>query len=243
MNLILLYINYGFKKMFDYLKQESIDKVISAIYEAIKIITHNKSIEDLTIYIEEGLYGEQFPALEELKLAQRILDDIQNIENVLIKNMNQEKKKSYLSILSKSIEALSDKDLNYKLINGTQLLSEIQKIELFPETFIRSPRKFRISKNIKTKFPKGIFNISLEIENLGKEKLKNIVLIDTIPLGYKLDKFNKEIPYVQVGNELQIEIFEIKAGESIIINFTCFGSGDYPRIEPRVNIKGREGSH
>lgn len=85
-------------------------------------------------------------------------------------------------------------------------------------------------------FPKGIFNVSIGIENLGKEKLKNIVLIDTIPLGYKLQKFYKEIPYVQVGKELQIEITELKVGESIIINYTCIGEGDYPKIEPHVKI-------
>ena len=139
--------------MFDYLKQESIDDVISTFYEVIKIIIHNKNRENLELYIEEGLYGGDFPTLENLKLALRILEDIQKTEGFPINKIGQEKKKTYVKMFSNFIDTLSEEDINYKQINGLQLLEELHDIELFPDSLNNISRSFKAIKEInKRKF-------------------------------------------------------------------------------------------
>ncbi len=105
-------------------------------------------------------------------------------------------------------------------------------------------RKFKTLKSIKPGTAEGDFNITVRIQNAGDVELENIVVNDKIPKGFKLTDFNpKTIAYnvVQVGGEsdLEVKIAELKANESVNINYSCSGSGEYPRAEPQVTVKGR----
>ena len=234
--------------MFDYLKQESIDDVISAFYEVIKIITHNKNKNDLKLYIKEGLYGGDFPTLENLELALRIFEDIQETERTPINDISQKKKNSYLKILSNCIDVLSVEDLSYKQINGIKLLRELHEIGLFPESFNNITRMFKISKSIKPGLNEGEFNISLRIYNIGDVELRNVIVEDRIPAGFNLNEFTPpkgtthEIVEVAGESELYIKFSKIKVGTLVSINYNCSGIGDYPRSEPLVLISSKKNS-
>jgi len=51
-----------------------------------------------------------------------------------------------------------------------------------------------------------------------------------------------EIVKIGEESELQVKIPELKGNESIIINYNCSGSGDYPRYEPQIIVQGRKAS-
>ncbi len=105
-------------------------------------------------------------------------------------------------------------------------------------------RKFKTLKSIKPGTAEGDFNITVRIQNAGDVELENIVINDKIPKGFKLTDFNpKNIAYnvVQDASEsdLEVKIAELKANEALNINYSCSGSGEYPRAEPQVIVKGR----
>ncbi len=107
-------------------------------------------------------------------------------------------------------------------------------------------RKLKTLKSIKPGSVEGEFSISVRIQNKGDVELENIVVKDKIPAGFTLTDFNPEdlkyeINKIGEESELNVEIVELKGNESITINYSCQGSGDYPRGEPQVIVKGRGG--
>jgi hypothetical protein len=128
------------------------------------------------------------------------------------------------------------------------------------KTFIISPietpiikvkyvkRKLKTLKSIKPGMTEGEFSINVRIQNKGSVELENILVKDKIPTGFDLAGFTPpegaihEIIKIGEESELQVKIPELKGNESIIINYNCSGSGDYPRYEPQVIVQGREGT-
>jgi len=105
-------------------------------------------------------------------------------------------------------------------------------------------RKLKSLKSIRPGINEGEFDINLRIQNKGNVELENLVVRDKIPEGFKLTDFTpKDLDYevVKEGgkSEMMIKIREISAQESVSIRYTCTGSGDYPRTEPQVLVKGR----
>ncbi|TFG07454.1 MAG: hypothetical protein EU539_04835 [Promethearchaeota archaeon] len=103
-------------------------------------------------------------------------------------------------------------------------------------------RKLKTLKSIKPGLTEGEFNITVRIQNKGDVELENIVVKDKIPSGFTLTETNFDLPYEMVGTDMEVKIVELKANESININYSCSGQGDYPRSEPIVNVLGRDGS-
>ncbi len=106
-------------------------------------------------------------------------------------------------------------------------------------------RKLKTLKSIKPGVTEGDFSISVRIQNKGDVELENIIVKDKIPIGFSLSNFtppasttHKVVPLGD-ESELQVSFPELKAKESITINYDCSGSGDYPRSEPQVIVKGR----
>ena len=103
-------------------------------------------------------------------------------------------------------------------------------------------RNFRISKRIEPKDIEGEYNIELRIENIGKDKLENIIITDFIPSSFSMTKFasSKAVTYEIVRvfdiSELFIKVSELKSNSSVIINYNLTGSGTYPKTSPPVNI-------
>jgi uncharacterized repeat protein (TIGR01451 family) len=105
-------------------------------------------------------------------------------------------------------------------------------------------RKLKTLKSIRPGINEGEFDISVRIQNKGNVELENIVVRDQIPEGFSLTDFTpKDLDYevIQQGgdSELIIRIREISAQEAVSIRYTCAGTGDYPRTEPQVVVKGR----
>ncbi len=127
------------------------------------------------------------------------------------------------------------------------------------EDFVKSPevepeikikyvkRKLKTLKSIKPGINEGEFDITVRIQNKGDVELENLEVIDQIPEGFQLVDFNpKELKYevVEEGTQklLNIQIIELSGQETISVQYTCAGTGDYPRTEPKVQVKGRGGS-
>ncbi|TFG16022.1 MAG: hypothetical protein EU535_00245 [Promethearchaeota archaeon] len=102
-------------------------------------------------------------------------------------------------------------------------------------------RKLKTLKSIKPGLTEGEFNITVRIQNKGDVELENIVVKDKIPAGFTLTETNFDLPYEMVGSDMEIKIVELKGNDSININYSCSGQGDYPRTEPIVQVLGREG--
>jgi len=109
-------------------------------------------------------------------------------------------------------------------------------------------RKLKTLKSIKPGMTAGEFSINVRIQNKGSVELENIMVKDKIPMGFSLADFTPpegvihEIVKIGEESELQVKIPELKGNESIIINYNCSGSGDYPRYEPQVIVQGRKAS-
>lgn len=106
-------------------------------------------------------------------------------------------------------------------------------------------RKFKTLKSIKPGGTEGEFIISIRLQNNGDVELENILLKDKVPSTFELSSFSpKELPYDLIKgeseSELVIKIIEIKAGASVNIEYSCSGTGEYPRSEPKVVVKGRK---
>ena len=102
-------------------------------------------------------------------------------------------------------------------------------------------RKLKTLKSIKPGLTEGEFTITVRIQNKGNVELENIVVKDKIPEGFTLTETNFDLPYQMVGSDMEIKIVELKGNDSININYSCSGQGDYPRSEPIVQVLGREG--
>ncbi len=116
-----------------------------------------------------------------------------------------------------------------------------------PELKVRYvKRKLKTLKSIKPGLNEGEFSISVRVQNKGDVELENLLIKDLIPAGFSLTEFippegtTHEIVQESGESELQVKVVEIKGGSSLSINYTCSGSGDYPRAEPKVIVLGRE---
>ncbi|UCD02238.1 MAG: hypothetical protein JSV23_04255 [Promethearchaeota archaeon] len=125
------------------------------------------------------------------------------------------------------------------------------------KSFIRTPeeepelkvryvkRKLKTLKSIKPGLTEGEFSIGVRVQNKGDVELENVLVKDIIPSSFSLTEFTPPAgathEVVQIGDlsELHVRIAEIKGGDSVIINYNCSGSGDYPRSEPVVIVGGR----
>ena len=101
-------------------------------------------------------------------------------------------------------------------------------------------RKLKTLKSIRPGASEGEFDISIRIQNKGDVELENVVMEDQIPAGFDVSNlFPEEINYEVSENKLKVHIDELSGNDSLSIKFTCVGSGEYPRTEPRVIVKGR----
>lgn len=118
--------------------------------------------------------------------------------------------------------------------------------DITPEIKIKYvQRKLKTLKSIKPGITEGEFNITVQIQNKGSVELENILIKDKIPQGFSLtsvsiDKY--ELVNQGEESELQVKIVELKANDSIILDYCCSGQRDCPRYEPQVIVLGREGS-
>ncbi len=106
-------------------------------------------------------------------------------------------------------------------------------------------RKLKTLKSIKPGMSEGEFSISIRIQNKGNVELENIIVKEKIPRGFDLTNINiDDYNVVKIGeeSELQVMITELKGNESLSLNYSCSGQGDYPRYEPEIIVQGREGS-
>jgi len=109
-------------------------------------------------------------------------------------------------------------------------------------------RKLKTLKSIKPGLDGGEFNITVRIQNKGDVELENIAIKDIIPAGFSLSDFNppSNVTHEVVGTgdvtELVLEMDELAGNDTLIINYTCTGTGDYPRSEPQVIVRGRGGA-
>ncbi len=100
-------------------------------------------------------------------------------------------------------------------------------------------RKLKTLKSIKPGSNEGEFVVTIRIQNRGSVELENILVKENIPSGFSLAEMDKSVEYELVGTELQVKIKELKGEESMNIQFTASGSGEYPRMEPQVLVIGR----
>ncbi|MFX1338867.1 MAG: hypothetical protein ACFFDK_09680 [Promethearchaeota archaeon] len=103
-------------------------------------------------------------------------------------------------------------------------------------------RKLKTLKSVKPGLTEGEFTITVRIQNKGDVELENIIVKDKIPEGFTLTETNFDLPFEMVGSEMQIKIVELRGNDSVNINYSCSGQGDYPRTEPAVIVLGREGT-
>ncbi len=117
----------------------------------------------------------------------------------------------------------------------------IKTPEVEPEIRIKYvKRKLKTLKSIRPGSSEGEFDISIRIQNEGKVELENIVVKDKIPPGFDVINLHpEELEFKVSESELSAQIAELEGNESIAIKFTCTGSGEYPRTEPNVIVKGR----
>ncbi|MBA7521559.1 hypothetical protein ES705_13666 [subsurface metagenome] len=122
----------------------------------------------------------------------------------------------------------------------------IKSPDIEPEIKVKYvKRKLKTLKSIKPGMSEGEFSISVRIQNKGNVELENIIVKDKIPRGFDLTNINiDDYNVVKIGeeSELQVKIAELKGNESLNLNYTCSGQGDYPRYEPEIIVQGREGS-
>jgi len=104
-------------------------------------------------------------------------------------------------------------------------------------------RKLKTLKSIKPGGSEGEFNVSCRIQNKGDVELENLVVKDKIPAGFSVTDVKFDHPYeiIKKGDSAEIEakIAYLKGQDAVNLNYTCSGSGDYPRSEPVVNVLGR----
>ncbi|MHA1669490.1 MAG: hypothetical protein ACTSV5_02810 [Promethearchaeota archaeon] len=106
-------------------------------------------------------------------------------------------------------------------------------------------RKLKTLKSIKPGISEGEFSISVRIQNKGNVELENLVIKEKIPQGFELVEINLtsyDLVNTEDGSRLQIKLDELKGNDSIAINYSCSGQGEYPRYEPEVIVMGRESS-
>ncbi|MHA1487562.1 MAG: hypothetical protein ACTSSC_10395, partial [Promethearchaeota archaeon] len=106
-------------------------------------------------------------------------------------------------------------------------------------------RKLKTLKSIKPGISEGEFSISIRLQNKGNVELENIIVKDKIPKGFDLNNISiSDYNVVKIGedSELHVKIAELKGNESLSLNYSCTGSGDYPRYEPEILVQGRESS-
>jgi len=116
--------------------------------------------------------------------------------------------------------------------------------EIEPEIKVRYvKRKLKTLKSIKPGISAGEFSISVRLQNKGNVELENIIVKDKIPKGFDLTKISiNDYEIVNIGeeSELHVKIAELKGNDSLNLNYSCTGHGDYPRYEPEILVQGRE---
>ena len=115
-----------------------------------------------------------------------------------------------------------------------------------PEIKVRYvKRKLKTLKSIKPGISEGEFSISIRLQNKGNVELENIIVKDKIPKGFDLTNISiNDYKIVKIGeeSELHVKIAELKGNESLNLNYSCTGQGEYPRYEPEILVQGRESS-
>jgi hypothetical protein len=114
------------EKIFELLKNDTIEQVITSVYYAVRIIRHIKhlsSIEDG--FVVEGLITE--PSSDEITRAKEILSLIQNIEQRPLEELNEAQMKEYIQVLADVLLQLAQTRLRYDPTRGRDLLYECRK--------------------------------------------------------------------------------------------------------------------
>lgn len=118
--------------------------------------------------------------------------------------------------------------------------------DIEPEIKVRYvKRKLKTLKSIKPGVSEGEFSISIRLQNKGNVELENIIVKDKIPKGFDLTNISiKDYEIVKIGeeSELHVKIAELKGNDTLSLNYSCTGQGEYPRYEPEILVQGREGS-
>ncbi|MFX1257694.1 MAG: hypothetical protein ACFFAN_07545, partial [Promethearchaeota archaeon] len=179
--------------------------------------------------------------------------DKQHTINIKLKDLKKHITSNSEIIMSYPLLAKNPKpEINYGIPLEIKVNSPVKGKE-FIITDLETPvlkikyvaRKLKTLKSVKPGLTEGEFMISLRIQNKGDVELENIIVRDKIPSGFTLSETNFDLPYELVEGaetELEVKIAELKGQDSININYNCSGSGDYPRSEPSVIVKGRGSS-
>jgi len=104
-------------------------------------------------------------------------------------------------------------------------------------------RKLKTLKSIKPGASEGEFSISVRLQNKGSVELENIIVKDKIPKSFEITNISvNDYEIVKIGeeSELHVKIEELKANDSLSLNYSCTGQGEYPRYEPEILVLGRE---
>ena len=116
--------------------------------------------------------------------------------------------------------------------------------EVEPEIKVRYvARKLKTLKSIKPGLSEGEFSISVRIQNKGEVELENILIKEKLPNGFDLTEINIDsykILEIEGFKEIQVKLEELKGNDSITLNYSCSGEGEYPRYEPEVVVLGRK---
>jgi len=177
----------------------------------------------------------------------QIIIELFNLSNELIQNA-----KLVVSYPLKARNPRPPTEMLYKTPVKIEINSPVEG-----NLFVKSPdiepeikvkyvkRKLKTLKSIKPGMSEGEFSISVRIQNKGNVELENIIVKEKIPKGFDLTNINiDDYKVAKIGeeSELQVKIAELKGNESLSLNYSCSGQGEYPRYEPEIIVQGREGS-
>ncbi len=180
--------------------------------------------------------------------SHQIILDLNNLENEFLPD-----KKMIISYPLKARNPRPPTETTYKTPIKIEANSPVEgkffikSPDVEPEIKVRyAKRKLKTLKSIKPGMTEGEFSISVRVQNKGDVEFQNLLVKDFIPAGFSLTEFKPpegathEVVDVEGKTELQVKFPEVKGGASVNINYTCTGSGDYPRSEPKVIVIGRK---
>lgn len=94
-------------------------------------------------------------------------------------------------------------------------------------------------KRVKTKSGEFALRVFLSITNKTRESLKEVAILDYLPLSLKFYEFGLTLPDKVEGNKLYWVLGEIPAGETRSISYLCYSKIRYEgrMVMPRAKIK------
>lgn len=95
------------------------------------------------------------------------------------------------------------------------------------------------AKKVKTKSEKTAIKVTLKITNKSKDPIKDVVILDYIPLSLKYYEYGRVVPDKIKGNRLYWKFLEILPKEKKQVSYLCYSKIEYEgRIKlPKAKVK------